>query len=257
MRNTILVITGFAFYYIGFKYFEAIMLFLNKAIQQTLISYLLTYIVIGIPIFIITCLLNKSPDFFRFLGLRSNILKGLFVGIVFSLPMFIGGYTQSKLIDNISLPDMIAKTIFAGFFEELYFRGFFFGQLFRKTKLGFLPAIILCSLVFAAGHLYQSQEPGVLAGVFMTTFMGSVLFAWLYVEWNYNLWVPVFLHTFMNLSWYIFSISDNALGTVNSNLFRGLTIAISIMLTLVYKKRKGEKLLINRTTLWAKKNYEE
>ena len=89
----------------------------------------------------------------------------------------------------------------------------------------------------------------------MTTFMGSVFFAWLYVEWNFNLWVPVFLHMLMNLSWFIFSVSDNALGNVSSNLYRGLTIALSIILTLIYKKRKGEKLLVNRETIIIKKNY--
>ncbi|MGE9314412.1 lysostaphin resistance A-like protein [Niabella sp. CJ426] len=173
----------------------------------------------------------------------------MIAGTVFSLPMFVGGLLQSKLAADISIPNLIAKTIFAGLFEELYFRGFLFGQLFRKTRLGFLPAIILCSVIFAMGHLYQSQDPGVLLGVFLTTFMGSVLFAWLFVEWNYNLWIPVFMHTMMNLSWHLFAVSENALGTASFNIYRGITIALAIVLTIMYKKRNGHKLSVNKQTL--------
>ncbi|MCD6659879.1 MAG: hypothetical protein LT105_06950 [Lentimicrobium sp.] len=36
----------------------------------------------------------------------------------------------------------------------------------------------------------------------------------------------------MNLSWTLFDVSENALGTIIPNLFRAATIAVSIMLTL-------------------------
>lgn len=256
MRNIVLIVFGFALYYLGFKNFEALMLFIDKAIHYSLASYFLTYIILGIPLFSVTCLINKDFNFIRHLGLHSGILKGLGIGVIFALPMFIGSAIQYKLAKNISIPNMLTKTLFAGLFEELYFRGYLFGQLFKKSKLGFLMSILLCSIIFASGHLYQSQDPFVLLGIFMTTFMGSVLFAWLYVEWNYNLWIPIFLHTLMNLSWYLFEVSDNALGSFNSNLFRGMTIALSIILTLNYKKRMGEKAIINKSTLLMKKNYQ-
>jgi len=249
MKNGILIVSGFAFYYWGFSYFEPIMLYIDLLVQYKLGSYFLTYILIGIPAFVATCLVNRELNFLKYLGLQSNIVAGLIAGTVFSLPMFAGGLLQSELATDISIPNLIAKTIFAGFFEELYFRGFLFGQLFRKTRLGFLPAIIVCSVIFAIGHLYQSQDPGVLWGVFITTFMGSVLFAWLFVEWNYNLWVAIFLHTLMNLSWHLFAVSENALGTASFNIYRGITIALTIVLTIIYKKRKGEKLSVNRQTL--------
>ena len=253
MKNFALIILGFICYHIGFSYFEAIMLFLDKAIQYRFFSYILTYIIIGIPIFMVTAYINKNVNFLQNLGLQSNIITGILTGIIFSAPMFIGSFLQLKLARDIRVPDLIAKTLLAGFFEELYFRGYLFGQLFRNTRLGFLPAILLCSVLFALSHLYQSHDPGTILGIFITTFMGSVLFAWLFVEWNYNLWVPIFLHSFMNLSWYIFAVSDNALGSLNANIFRGCTIALSIILTLVYKKRKGEKASINKRTLVIKK----
>lgn len=255
MRNIVLIIIGFVLYYLGFKRFETIMLLVDKYIHFRLASYGLTYVIIALPLFAVTCIVNRDLSFPRHLGLQSGILRGMAIGIIFTLPMLIGGVFQYGLTDNISVPNMIAKAVFDPFFEELVFRGYFFGLLFRNTKLGFIPSILVCSLIFASGHLYQSQDPVTLLGIFTTTFLGSILFAWLYVEWNYNLWVPIFTHLLMNLCWHIFSVSDNALGTMSANIFRGLTIALSIILTLTFKKRRGEKLLINNSTLITKKNY--
>jgi uncharacterized protein len=252
-RNIIITLIFFFIYFIAFEYFEKIMLFIDRGLNFRLLSYFFTYIIIGLPIFIGTYFVNDNNRIFKNLGLLQNILHGIVLASIFSFPMFIGGFIFYKISDNISIPNLIAKTIFAGFFEELYFRGFLFGQIFKNTKLGFIPSIIICALVFATGHLWQSQNISILIGVFITTFLGAIFFAWLFVEWNYNLWVPIFLHTLMNLSWYIFNVSDNALGNVNSNIFRGLTIAFSIIITILYKRKSGRNLMINRKTLMIKK----
>jgi len=102
-------------------------------------------------------------------------------------------------------------------------------------------------------HLYQSDELSTLVGVFLTTLLGGILFAWLYVEWDNNLWVPIFLHLFMNLFWEMFSVSDNAFGGAYSNIFRLITIALVIALTVLYKRKKGIKLEVNMNTIWMKK----
>jgi hypothetical protein len=158
--------------------------------------------------------------------------------------MFIGGLLFFKFSQNIRIENLIAGTIVAGFMEELYFRGFLFGQLFRNTNWGFIPSILFGALIFAFGHLYQSQNIGELVGIFMITFSGAVFFAWLYVEWNYNLWVPILTHSFMNLSWSLFEIDHSALGDIKANIFRGLTILIAIVFTILYKRNRNEKLTI-------------
>ena len=48
-------------------------------------------------------------------------------------------------------------------------------------------AILIGALLFAFAHMYQSQDTMKLVGIFAITFMGAGLYAWLYVEWNYNL----------------------------------------------------------------------
>mgnify|MGYP003483250560 FL=1 len=83
--------------------------------------------------------------------------------------------------------------------------------------------------------------------------MGAILFAWLYVEWDYNLWVPIFLHSLMNLSWHIFEMDETALGGAIPNILRGLTIFLAIVLTIIYKKRQNQELAITFKQLIKKK----
>ncbi|MBK9105833.1 MAG: CPBP family intramembrane metalloprotease [Saprospiraceae bacterium] len=226
---------------------------LDKLTEQGLVSYILTYLIIGIPIFIGTLLIDKTISIFKSLGLSSNILTAILTSVLFTLPMFIGGVFFFKFNQKIDLQNLIAGTIVAGFMEELYFRGFLFGQLFRNTNLGFIPSILFGALIFAFGHLYQSQNISELVGIFMITFSGAVFFAWLYAEWNYNLWVPILTHTLMNLSWNLFEIDNSALGDIKANIFRGLTILTAILFTIIYKRNRNEKLTINRQTLMRNK----
>ncbi len=252
-KVTLLVFLSFATYYFLFSNFEPIKVGLDKLTAQGLVSYILTYLIIGIPIFIGTLLIDKTISIFKSLGLSSNILTAIWTSVLFTLPMFIGGLFFFKFDQKIDLQNLIAGTIIAGFMEELYFRGFLFGQLFRNTNLGFIASILFGALIFAFGHLYQSQNISELVGIFIITFSGAIFFAWLYVEWNYNLWVPILTHSFMNLSWNLFEIDNSALGDVKANIFRGLTILTAIIFTILYKRNRTEKLTINRQTLIPKK----
>lgn len=254
LKTILLVFLSFLAYYILFINFKpAIKVWLDSLTKQGLTSYILTYLIIGTPIFIGTYLINWKTNVFKSLGLSSSILPPMWTSLLFTLPMFIGGLLFFKLNEEIDIENLIAGTIVAGFMEELYFRGFLFGQLFRKTNLGFIPSIIFGALIFAFGHLYQSQDVGELIGIFMITFSGAVFFAWLYVEWNYNLWVPILTHTLMNLSWSLFQVDNSALGNMTANIFRGLTILTAIIFTILYKKNRNEKLTINRNTLMLKR----
>jgi membrane protease YdiL (CAAX protease family) len=252
LKIILLIFISFATYHLLFLNFKPMKVGLDKITQQGLVSYILTYLIVGIPIFIGTFLINKTTSIFKSLGLLSNILTAIWTSLLFTLPMFIGGLFFFKFNLQIDIENLIAGTIVAGFMEELYFRGFLFGQLFKKTNLGFIPSILLGALIFAFGHLYQSQDISDLVGIFMITFSGAIFFAWLYVEWNYNLWVPILTHTLMNLIWNLFEIDNNALGDLKANIFRVLTILTAIIFTVLYKKSRNEKLTINRQTLMRK-----
>jgi membrane protease YdiL (CAAX protease family) len=256
-KTALLVFFCFVVYYFLFSNFKLIKTGLDHITCQGLISYVLTYFIIGIPIFTGTWLIDKSSGIFKSLGLSSDILTALWTSLLFTLPMFLGGLFFFRFNADMDVQNLVAGTIIAGFMEELYFRGFLFGQLFRKTNLGFLPSIFFSSLIFATGHLYQSQKMSELTGIFIITFSGAVFFAWLYTEWNYNLWVAILTHSFMNLSWYLFEIDNSALGDVKANIFRGLTILTAIVFTILFKLKRDEKLIVNRQTIWIKKEHEK
>jgi len=252
-KTILLIVVSFAIHYLLLKNFKNIKIFLDNYTHQGLLSYILAYLLVGIPIFIGTFLINENKNITEPLGISSSLYSGIQRAIIFTIPMFVGGLLCFTFQRELDWQQLIAGTLIAGMMEELYYRGFLFGQLFRKTHLGFVASIFLSAVLFAIAHLYQSENTYEMMGIFLLTFAGAIFFAWLYVEWQYNLWVPIFTHTFMNLSWALFQIDNSALGGFKANIFRGLTIAVAILFTLYHKKKKNEKLIINKNTLWLYK----
>ena len=139
-------------------------------------------------------------------------------------------------------------------FEELVYRGFVFGQLFRYARWGFLPAALLAALAFGSLHLYQGHDPVSALTAFGVTALGSIFFSWLYVEWNYNLWSVIWLHTLMNLPWIVFRVSTSgAVGDIGANALRLCTIILAIGLTVAYKRKQGLPYRIQINTLITNK----
>lgn len=186
------------------------------------------------------------------LGFNKNIIKGLVFAAVTVSPMMISSAFIGKFDMELDFMLLMRGTLFAGLFEEYLFRGFLFGILFRKLGWGFISAGIIGALFFGAGHVYQGGNFAETAGIFLITSVGALWFAWLFVEWDNNLWVPIFLHILMNLSWALFDISSNALGDIYANIFRIVTIALTIVFTIKYKKQQG--LSIGKRNLFLNQN---
>ena len=251
----ILAITLLSFliyFVIDEQLFRTLRIWFIDRIGMVGLSHILAYILMGIPLIVGTMLIASPKDFFSALGLSSNPLKGAGLALFFTLPMFIG-YAIMFDFAGFDLDDFLIGALSAGFFEELYFRAFLFGMIYRFTKFGFFPSIIIGAVWFGSVHLYQSTELNMLIGIFLTTFMGAFLFAWMYSEWKFNLWVPAFMHLFMNFSWMLFEVSDTALGNTWGNIFRYSTVTFAIAFTVIYKLRTGIPLEITRDTLWMKK----
>ncbi|MCQ2228476.1 MAG: CPBP family intramembrane metalloprotease [Bacteroidales bacterium] len=197
----------------------------------------------AIPLVVVMFILHKAKDVLKEWGIAgSGFALGLLVGLLMTVPMFItnaicGTYVFS--MDNLLL------SLWAGLSEEIIFRGYLFGQLHRKCNWGYIWASLPAAIVFGMGHLYQSGQGLSALSVFAVTAFGSFYFGWLYREWNFNLWVPISLHAFMDLAWMLFPLSDEyygAVGTVAGNVGRVLTIILSVIITIIYKRRRGEKL---------------
>lgn len=255
IKIILIIILSFGLYYfLNESYFKDIYYWLSNLISVKIIAFFLAYFVVGTPLLLGLFFIHTPDVIINSIGLNKGFIKGFIVSFLCTLPMLVGYSILFKFNVKTTINGIFIGAIFAAFFEELYFRGILFGQLFRYTRLGFIPSILCGALLFASGHLYQSSNITELFGIFITTFLGAILFAWIYIEWDNNLWLSIGLHLFMNLYWMLFSAGDNALGGLYANIFRALTITLAIGGTLIYKKRNKIKININRTNLWIEKN---
>ncbi|SES95721.1 CPBP family intramembrane glutamic endopeptidase [Hymenobacter actinosclerus] len=169
----------------------------------------------------------------RELGWQAPIATGLLMGLVCTLPMLLG-YAVLFPLTTTTGPALrsalLSGAVLAALREETLFRGFLFGQLYRRVRLPWLLVVLVESGIFATGHLYQSHDLVSAVSVLAITFAGGVWFGWLYKSWQ-NLWMPVFLHLFMNGWWMLFEVDHSAVGSVGANVFRVLTIGLSVVLT--------------------------
>ena len=99
------------------------------------------------------------------------------------------GETILRLIQRLESPGwfFLVGILFAPFVEEIFFRGFVF-QGFRQ-KYGWVSAMLLSALIFAAAHL----DPVAL----IPTFVLGLVLAYLYHRSN-SLWPGIILHFLVN-----------------------------------------------------------
>jgi hypothetical protein len=124
----------------------------------------------------------------------------------------------------------------APFAEEVLFRAFMFRQLYRRARIGFWLSALAPSAVFAAGHLYQSNDLMEQLGIVAITGTGGIGFCWFFMKWRDNLWTVWGLHAGMNLWWEVFNVDDTALGGWLSNGARLATVIVAVLLT-IYKDK--------------------
>lgn len=204
-----------------------------------------------VPVLVAAVLFGPSRAFDA-LGINRPILTAFKVAALGTLILPIG----YAVIASFAPPDRfflvaMQRAILPGLGEELLYRAFLFGFLFRFAGLGFLPAALLGAALFGVAHLYQGDSVAEAAGIVALTGLGGLWFAWLYAEWNYNLWVPVFFHLLMNLYWEMFAVGDNALGPVAGIVLRLAVIVISIVITIVaIRGRGGQRIVRGRRWLW-------
>lgn len=212
--------------------------------QSPLLNKLGRDIIAFIAVLIMTVIVVKPKELFSFLGLNSNIVKGLGIAFICVLPLYIIFPFFGSFNTDTTLSLILRKSILPGFKEEFMFRAFMFGLLFRYAKTGFFWAVILPALLFGSGHLYQGHDALSSLAAFGVTFLGAVYFSWMYVEWNFNLWVPVGLHILMNGAWVIFTMdgTEVAAGGLISNIVRVISILLAIAITVWHKKRSDTKI---------------
>jgi len=247
-------ILGFSIYFYFdtsyFSYLQKEVLLFTKSKSA---AHVLAYTVTLIPLLITTLLLKKSKQsLFNSLGVSRDIMTGLIFAFTVTLPMLISYALKFKINPQLSPDTVFINTLSSAFFEEIIYRAFLFGILYRFTKLGFLPSVFLGSLLFGAIHLYQASNLSETIGVFLITFLGSLFFSWIYAEWKFNLWTVIFLHCLMNLYWLVFNVDEIAIGGLYANIFRFSVLLIAIMITVFYKIKQRIPLELTKKTFWMK-----
>lgn len=86
---------------------------------------------------------------------------------------------------------LIASWTYAAFIEEFVYRGYLlnrFKDIFGETKIGWILAVLISSILFGYGHVYQG-----ISGV-TETFLSALLMSGLYFVGKRNLWMPIIAH---------------------------------------------------------------
>lgn len=185
------------------------------------------------PILLLSGLLfwDKIP---QLISIRNAPLKAMILALLFTLPMFLSFPYFFEFNTTFNAFSIYDAALLPAIFEEIIFRGLIFGILYKFCRWSFIPAVLLPAIIFGLGHLYQTVDIVGAIFTFLITFIGAIWFSWLYVKWNYNILLPIFLHFLMNLSWVLFNFNDGAAGNTFANIGRLATIIISLIITLRY-----------------------
>lgn len=213
--------------------------------SRSLGRYISTWLLSFVPVTIILFLLHRPSRIIEALGLKGSVLRGLMLGFLFTAPLYIGFAIIGSLNSGLTLNTVLLFCVLPALFEEILFRGFIFSQLFRAGRLGFFWAALLPAVLFGLFHIYQGHDFLSSLAAFGVTMLGSFFFSWMYVVWNYNLWVPISIHFFMNLAWSLFVVegTGNAAGGLISNILRAICLIFAIVFTIYYNRQRNKEAL--------------
>ena len=186
----------------------------------------------------ILLLARPRPGLARLAGLTAPIARPALFGALLFAPAFAIAFFAASPPAAFTPGDIVFGGVLFPLFEEIGYRGLALGALMTLCGWRFLPAALLPALVFGAAHFWQGRSPEEIAGVVAITGIGGLLFGWLFVRWDFNLWPPFFVHAGLNSLWTVFALGDNALGGLLGNGLRLGVVAAAVALTFVLAPRR-------------------
>jgi uncharacterized protein len=174
------------------------------------------------------------------LRLNASFFHALLFGLLVTLPMLIGFALSRKTEGSPDMAAILFTCLASPLAEEICNRGFGYRQLHVSLKWPFMLSVLPQAIFFGLGHIEKGTSAGSVASIFLITFTAAVFFSWLLLKWD-NLWIPVFLHAFMNLWWALFSVSDTAVGGWLSFALQLATVGLAIAATLYIKRQPKDK----------------
>lgn len=262
----IVFISFFLYMLIESYYFNKFYNNLNENINYPILSYLIVYMIVGLPIFIGVSQLANKEHFFDNIGIKGNFKEGFLFGLLTTLPMIIAYSVYFPANREFSFNNFFHLMI-SVFFYEVFFRGFFFQQIYNNTKLGFL-AIALSNLVIIITvrllsyqwNSFTSYEDLLLIlfldiiNILTFSFLEISFFAWLYAEWNFNLWIVIFARFFTDLSGKVFILTENisTYTVIYKISFSIISFFIMIIFTYLHHSKKNIPFEINKKNIWIR-----
>jgi membrane protease YdiL (CAAX protease family) len=168
----------------------------------------------------------------RQLGFDQPIGEAMGFVLLAVLPLLLVYLLLEGLNPDFSWTYFVFSALVAPVFEEILFRGFLFGQLMKWVKWPFWAAAMANVVPFAWSHLYQSN--GTITedlSILLLIGSGAFLFAWLYKEWDFNIWVLIGYHAAANALFYIFSPGDTVIANTLSTVMIIFGVFNMIMVT--------------------------
>ena len=254
IKRSVIVITCFLLY-TNSKYLFGYVLFGKNNWNSFSIEKRLTIMLISAIIFacLAKYLITKKVNLKDF-GLNlSGLPNGLLVATICVIPLLVGLGFISNWDFELSGRFFYRDLILAGFGEEFIFRAFLFGLLFYYAGWGFVSAGIFTGLFFGWGHLYQAVDFNSTISVFLFTVGASLGFSWFYYAWK-SLWMALFLHAFMDITWDGFNVQTNVTGDLWINVARFTTLFMAIIFSVRKAKLNDRYDLKRNGKLWINKN---
>jgi membrane protease YdiL (CAAX protease family) len=222
----------------------------GKAIGPYGYSYVANTVWIAVPVLALALWRRSLGGALAELGVLSNPLRPLFFGLVATAPAAIGFALTRHPDSTLTLRGFVLLCLFSPFAEELLFRAFAFGLLYRGARWNFWVAVAIPTVFFAAGHAYQSTDPTELAGIFAITGLGSVLFSYFFVRFRFNFWAPFALHAMLNSWWTLFAVGDSALGGWTDNALRFGCIGLALGLCYAASVLRPFEIFVPKEGAW-------
>lgn len=143
IKRSAIILTAFGLFFVTWHFNLGVWPFADFIFTYKSINYILNYLIAGLIPAAALLLLHRPGTILYRLGLTHGFGRGMLFGTLSTIPM-LAGYAVIGSFNRETPPDhMFTFIVVAGFFEELIFRGFVFGELFRTARWGFLPAATL------------------------------------------------------------------------------------------------------------------
>ncbi|MCA9275402.1 MAG: CPBP family intramembrane metalloprotease [Phycisphaerales bacterium] len=159
-------------------------------------------------------------------------LKGLAIGFGCTLPMLALGLLSESFTP--SRFEVLHGAISPGLTEEIFYRALLFGMLVQLGRFPLWWSAIISAIVFGLAHIDITPNEGeTIIGqlnLWNTLIaLGGFMYAWLYFESRWNLWVVIALHAGMNLWWDMFDLSATPLGGWGATLSRIAAVGLVVL----------------------------